>query len=91
MSLRIPSGYPRNPLPESRGDAHGGGMADHKEPTDHLPPADERDPDDERTTAGAPYPGTGRPDEQGGVSEATAAEPEEPARHGITKLPPGMG
>jgi hypothetical protein len=87
MSLRIPSGYPRNPLPESRRGAQGGVMADHKQPTDHLPPADEREPDDERTTAGAPYPGGGAPDDAGGVSEETAAEPDEPRIHGMEKPP----
>lgn len=60
-------------------------MADPKEPTDHLPPADEREPDDERTTAGTPYPGGGAPDEVGGVSEDTAAEPEEPRINGMEK------
>ena len=61
-----------------------------KKPTDHLPPAEERDPDDERTTHGDPFPGTGV-DEPGGVDPATAAEPEKPARHGVDKLPPGLG
>lgn len=64
-------------------------MADHKEPTDHLPPVEERADGDERTTAGSPYPGSGEPDERGGVREETAAEPDEPARHGVAKLPPG--
>jgi hypothetical protein len=89
MSLRIPSGYPRNPLPSRAKVAHRGAMADHKEPTDHLPPEGEREPGDERTTAGSPYPGGGAPDDAGGVSEETAAEPDEPARHGVAKLPPG--
>jgi hypothetical protein len=61
-------------------------MADHKEPTDHLPPADEREPDDERTTAGPPHPDV-VPPEGGGVSEATAAEPDEPRVHGMEKPP----
>ncbi|GAB2620317.1 hypothetical protein [Pseudactinotalea suaedae] len=59
-----------------------------KRPTDHLPPADEREPDDERTTSGDPYPGGG-PVERSDVSPETAAEPGEPARHGVDKLPPG--
>jgi hypothetical protein len=65
-------------------------MADSNEPrrpTDHLPPADEREPDDERTTAGPPYPGGGAPDDAGGVSEDTAAEPDEPRVHGMEKPP----
>jgi hypothetical protein len=86
MSLRIPSGYSRNPLPSRALAGDGGGMADHKEPTDHLPPADEREPDDERTTAGAPHPDV-VPPEGGGVSEATAAEPDEPRVHGMEKPP----
>jgi hypothetical protein len=67
-------------------------MADSSEPrrpTDHLPPADEREPGDDRTTAGSPYPGVDAPDDEGGVSEDTAAEPDAPARHGVAKLPPG--
>lgn len=60
-----------------------------RRPTDHLPPAAEREKGDERTTAVGPYPDGGAPDDPGGVSEDTAAEPEEPARHGVDKLPPG--
>lgn len=62
-----------------------------KQPTDHLPPADEREPDDERTTAGS-YPGGdgARPDDRDVITDATAAEPEEPQRHGVDKLPPGL-
>lgn len=60
-----------------------------KQPTDHLPPVDERESDDERTTDQS-YPGD---DSQGAdhpsVTDATAAEPEKPARHGVAKLPPG--
>jgi len=62
---------------------------ERKQPTDHLPPRDEREPDDERTTE-LSYPGD---DTQGAdhpsVTDATAAEPEKPARHGVAKLPPG--
>jgi hypothetical protein len=61
-----------------------------KRPTDHLPPADEREEGDERTTSGHPYPVEGVEDE-GGVSPATAAEPDRPSRHGVDKLPPGVG
>lgn len=90
MSLRIPQGYPRNPLPELQRGAQAGRMADSNEPrrpTDHLPPADEREPGDERTTAGTPYPSGGAPDDAGGVSEDTAAEPDEPRVHGMEKPP----
>jgi hypothetical protein len=62
-----------------------------RRPTDHLPPADERDSDDDRTTAGTPYPVTGASDDAGEISPATAAEPDKPARHGVDKLPPGIG
>ena len=65
-------------------------MNEPKRPTDHLPPADEREPDDDRTTAGHPYPVEGVEDD-GGVSPATAAEPDRPSRHGVDKLPPGVG
>ena len=88
MSLRIPSGYPRNPLHSRAVAGNGGSMTDHKQPTDHLPPLEDREEGDERTTAGPPHPDV-VPPEGGGVSEATAAESDEPARHGIAKLPPG--
>jgi hypothetical protein len=65
-------------------------MADHKEPTDHLPPADDREPDDDRTTAGNPYPVGGAVDDDD-ITPATAAEPEKPNRHGLDKMPPGIG
>ena len=60
-----------------------------KQPTDHLPPVDERESDDQRTTDQT-YPGddTQRPGHTS-VTNATAAEPEKPARHGVAKLPPG--
>lgn len=60
-------------------------------PTDHLPPADERDPGDDRTTA-RHYPGDdgAHPDARDVMSDATAAEPDEPKRHGVDKLPPGL-
>ena len=67
-----------------------GVMNEPKRPTDHLPPADEREEGDDRTTSASPYPVDGA-EEQGGVSPATAAEPERPARHGAEKLPPGIG
>ena len=65
-------------------------MNEPKRPTDHLPPADEREEGDERTTSGHPYP-VDEAEERGGVSPATAAEPEKPARHGAEGLPPGIG
>ena len=65
-------------------------MSEPKQPTDHLPPADQREEGDERTTSGHPYPADGVED-QGGVTPATAAEPQKPARHGADKLPPGNG
>lgn len=74
--------------------ANDGHMADSdriRRPTDHLPPADEREPGDDRTTSGSPYPDGGAPGTSGGVSPDTAAEPDEPNRHGVDKLPPGMG
>jgi hypothetical protein len=62
---------------------------DIKQPQDHLPPADERGDDE---SAEAPnFPGVGEPDGGSPVSPATAAEPEKPARHGVDKLPPGIG
>lgn len=62
-------------------------MDDIRQPTDHLPAADERAPDDERTTSDHPYPGSGDAP-TGGVDPATAAEPDRPDRHGVSKLPP---
>jgi hypothetical protein len=62
---------------------------DIKQPQDHLPPADERD-DDERVEA-QHFPGVGDPDGGSPVSPVTAAEPDRPARHGVDKLPPGIG
>ena len=62
---------------------------DIKQPQDHLPPAEERGEDE---TVEAPhFPGVGEPDGGSPVSPATAAEPEKPARHGVDKLPPGIG
>jgi hypothetical protein len=77
----------RNPLAHPVWLRERGDMTDHKQPTDHLPPATERDEGDERTTAGTPYPGGGAPDDAGGVSEDTAAEPDEPRVHGMEKPP----
>jgi hypothetical protein len=62
---------------------------DIRQPTDHLPPADERDPNqvpDEPSYPDSDTPGGGSP-----VSPVTAAEPEKPARHGVAKMPPGVG
>jgi len=59
---------------------------DIKQPLDHLPPADERDKAIEIEEP--QYPDTGHADGQGQVSPATAAEPDEPNRHGVDKLPP---
>ncbi|AZS38020.1 hypothetical protein CVS47_02670 [Microbacterium lemovicicum] len=58
---------------------------DIRQPLDHLPPADERD------ESGGPdqpeYPDTGGSGSPSAVSPDTAAEPDEPARHGVAKLP----
>jgi hypothetical protein len=63
-------------------------MNEPKRPTDHLPPADERAEGDDRTTSGHPYPVEGV-EEQGGVTPATAAEPDKPVNH--LKQPPAIG
>ena len=55
-----------------------------KKPLDHLPPAEERD---EANPPQPSYPGTGDAGTQAGVSPDTAAEPEEPKRHGLDKPP----
>ncbi len=60
---------------------------DIKQPLDHLPPKEERDPASEVTEPD--YPDTGTPTGASKASPDTAAEPEEPARHGVAKLPPG--
>ena len=58
---------------------------DMKQPLDHRPPADERD---EAMDVPEPsYPGTGGAGAPSGVSPDTAAEPEEPRRHGLDKPP----
>ncbi|MCS0498551.1 hypothetical protein [Protaetiibacter mangrovi] len=59
---------------------------DVKQPTDHLPPGDD---------ASAVTPPADHPQDaaEGGsaVGPETAAEPEKPARHGVAKMPPGVG
>jgi hypothetical protein len=62
---------------------------DIKQPQDHLPPADERS--DDESVDSPHYPGVEEPQGGSPVSPATAAEPERPARHGVDKLPPGIG
>jgi hypothetical protein len=62
---------------------------DIKQPQDHLAPADERG--DEVSAEAPHYPGAEQPNGGSSVSPATAAEPEKPARHGVDKLPPGIG
>ena len=58
---------------------------DIRKPLDHLPPQEDREgieidePD---------YPGEESPGGGSAVSPDTAAEPEEPARHGVAKLRP---
>ncbi|OCG73881.1 hypothetical protein [Microbacterium sediminis] len=56
-----------------------------KKPLDHLPPKEEREGDE---IDEPDYPGSD--DTEGGsrVSPDTAAEPGEPARHGVAKLRP---
>lgn len=53
-----------------------------KKPLDHLPPQDERDDIDEPE-----YPDVGAPAGGSPVSPETAAEPEDPNRHGLDGLP----
>lgn len=62
---------------------------DTRRPLDHLPPAEERGPD--QTPEEPHYPDSGSADDASGVGPATAAEPEKPARHGVAKMPPGVG
>ncbi len=59
---------------------------DITKPLDHLPPKDERD--DATEIEQPEYPVDGAPADESRVSPATAAEPTEPARHGVDKLPP---
>ena len=59
---------------------------DIRQPLDHLDPKNERDPSVE--VEEPHYPDTGAPTGGSGVSPDTAAEPDEPARHGVAKLPP---
>ena len=58
-----------------------------KKPLDHLPPRDER-PDGDQESEQLEYPDTGGGHGGSAVSPATAAEPDEPRRHGVDKLPP---
>lgn len=58
---------------------------DIKKPLDHLPPQEERDDEDIEQPQ---YPGGEAPQGESPASPETAAEPEEPARHGLDKLPP---
>jgi hypothetical protein len=59
---------------------------DIRQPQDHLPKKEDRDPtaDVEQPH----YPGTEAPTGDSSASPDTAAEPDEPARHGVAKLPP---
>ncbi|WP_203137324.1 hypothetical protein [Microbacterium sp. JZ31] len=60
---------------------------DAKKPQDHLPPQDERDASEIEETQ---YPGTEGPSGGSPVSPETAAEPDEPGRHGLAR-PPQQG
>jgi hypothetical protein len=65
-----------------------GGMSnrdDAKRPLDHLPPKEEREGDEIEEPS---YPGSDAPEGGSQASPETAAEPDEPARHGMAKLPP---
>lgn len=62
---------------------------DARQPMDHLAPAEEHDP--EQVPEEPDYLDDGAPDGGSPVSPATAAEPERPARHGVAKMPPGIG
>ena len=65
---------------------------DLRQPQDHLPPAAERDIADTPEEPHYPVDDPGHGGHGGsGVSPATAAEPEKPARHGVAKMPPGVG
>ncbi|WP_261165363.1 hypothetical protein [Microbacterium sp. Marseille-Q6965] len=58
---------------------------DVKQPLDHLPPKEERG---DSEVDQPEYPDTEAPTGDSGVSPETAAEPDEPARHGVANLPP---
>ena len=60
---------------------------DAKKPQDHLPPQEDRDASEIEET---PYPGTEEPSGGSPVSPETAAEPDEPGRHGLAR-PPRQG
>ncbi|MDX2377870.1 hypothetical protein M4I32_13795 [Microbacterium sp. LRZ72] len=57
-----------------------------KQPQDHLPPQEERDDDTE--VEQPEYPDGGAPAGGSPVSPDTAAEPDQPNRHGIDSIPP---
>lgn len=59
---------------------------DIRQPLDHLPKKEDRDRAIEIEEPS--YPGTDSPRGASAASPATAAEPDEPARHGVAKLPP---
>jgi hypothetical protein len=61
---------------------------DAKKPLDHLPPQDERDDAGEITEPH--HPDSGAPSGGSPVSPDTAAEPDEPGRHGLAR-PPRQG
>jgi hypothetical protein len=61
---------------------------DAKKPLDHLPPGDELE--DQNETEQPAYPGAESPSGGSPVSPDTAAEPDEPGRHGLAK-PPQQG
>jgi len=80
----------RNPLLVGAGMSHPVGMStpeNAKKPLDHLPPQEERDDAEieEPQYPDASAPGGGSP-----VSPETAAEPDEPGRHGLAR-PPQQG
>jgi hypothetical protein len=58
---------------------------DIRQPQDHLPKKEDRDP--AADVEQAHYPGTEAPAGESSASPDTAAEPDEPARHGVAKLP----
>lgn len=59
---------------------------DIRQPLDHLPKKEDRDPAIEIEEPS--YPGTESPHGGSAASPDTAAEPEEPGRHGTAQLPP---
>ncbi|MEV8338736.1 hypothetical protein [Leucobacter sp. NPDC077196] len=62
---------------------------ENQRPLDHLPPKEERTDGDPSEADKPSYPTSGdAPSGPTHASPDTAAEPEEPNRHGIDKLPP---